>query len=365
MKRTLLLSSIAFCGVAAIAIFMPGVSNISIPASAKSPNLAIPSETPPLPIPPPPPHPVFNKDEDDVIRIDTDLVNLNVRVIDRNNRPVNNLTEKDFTILENGQKQQIEFFSKSELPTSYSLVIDNSGSLRHQINDVIEAGKVLVDSNRPADQTSVIRFVSSQKISVEQPFTDSKEDLHYSLDRLFIEGGQTAVRDAVYLAVQQINEHQERYGDAARRRALILVTDGEDKSSYYTESQLMNLLMESDVQIYTIGFVGDLSSTRGFIRSSEQSRAKSFLERLSTSTGGKAYFPDTIRDLDRIAADISNEMRTQYSIGYLPSDTRNDGTYRSIRVDVVDGPSREKRIAITRTGRTAEGSSNVPQLRQQ
>ena len=132
------------------------------------------------------------REESEVYKVDTELVNLNVRVVDRNNRPINGLSQNDFKIFEDGAPQSIEFFSKSEVPTNYALVIDNSGSLRSQLEKVIDAGKMIVATNRPDDETSIIRFVSREKISIEQPFTANKADLNDALDNLFIEGGQTA-----------------------------------------------------------------------------------------------------------------------------------------------------------------------------
>jgi Ca-activated chloride channel family protein len=113
-------------------------------------------------------------------------------------------------------------------------------------------------------------------------------------------------------------------------------------------------LKESDVQIYVVGFINELSKDGGFISKSPQGKAKAFLERLATETGGKAYFPNSTSELRSIAADISSEMRTQYSIGYLPSNDRKDGTYRNIKVMVDDGPNKQKRIAVARAGRIAE-----------
>jgi len=124
-------------------------------------------------------------------------------VVDRNNRPINGLKQSDFSIFEDNVKQSIEFFSQSEVPTNYALVIDNSGSLRTQIQQVIDASKVLVGTNRKDDETSVIRFVSSEKIEIVQDFTANQTDLIDSLDNLYTEGGRTAIIDAVYLAVQR------------------------------------------------------------------------------------------------------------------------------------------------------------------
>jgi Ca-activated chloride channel homolog len=298
--------------------------------------------------------PKIIKEEEEVLRVDTELVNINVRVIDRNSRPINGLKQSDFTILEDGVPQQIDFFSQSEVPTNYSLVVDNSGSLRRQLEKIIEAGKILVNTNKPTDETLIIRFVSRDKISIEQDFTSNKNYLNDALDNFYIDGGQTAIRDAVYLAAEKVGSY-EKTGKAAdrTRRALILVTDGEDRDSFYSEAQLFQMLREADVQIYVIGFISDLDKESGFIRKSDQSRAKAFLEKLASETGGKSYFPTGVEQLSGIAKEIASEMRTQYSIGYIPSNNKEDGTYRQIKVSVADGPAQQKRIALTKAGRTA------------
>ena len=294
------------------------------------------------------------REEDQVVKIDTELVNLNVRVVDRNNRPVGNLRQSEFKVFEDNVPQQIEFFSKSEVPTNYSMVIDNSNSLRSQIEQVIEAGKILVNANKPSDETSIIRFVSSSKIEILEDFTSNKEYLNDALDNLYTEGGQTAIIDAVYLAADRVSKYEKNAKDDRMRRALVLISDGEDRDSFYKESQLFELLREVDVQIYVIGFIKELDTERGFISKSPQGKAKSLLERLATETGGKVYFPADVSELNGIAREIASELRTQYSIGYLPSNDRADGTYRNIKVVVDDGPNKQKRIAITRAGRTAE-----------
>ena len=153
-----------------------GFYNFSLTNAQTTPTTARPPQIPP-PTPPtlatPPPLP---EEDNDVIKIETDLVNLSVRVVDRNNRAINNLTQADFKVYEENILQPIEFFSKSEVPTNYSLVIDNSGSLRFQLEKVIEAGKIIIGTNRADDETSIIRFVSSDKINIEQDFTSNKTD---------------------------------------------------------------------------------------------------------------------------------------------------------------------------------------------
>ncbi len=207
----------------------------------------------------------------------------------------------------------------------------------------------------------IIRFVSRDKITIEQNFTSNKTDLNDSLDNLFIEGGQTAIIDAVYLASEKVSEYEKSRGkDDRKRRALIVVSDGEDRDSYYTEAQLFEMLRETDVQIYTIGFVNELSKDAGFISKSPQGKAKSLLERMATETGGKSYFPNNTAELAQIAREIASELRMQYSIGYIPSNDKKDGTYRNIKVMVDDGPNKQKRIAITKAGRIAEPDDPAP-----
>jgi Ca-activated chloride channel family protein len=166
----------------------------------------------------------------------------------------------------------------------------------------------------------------------------------------------------VYLAADKVTAYEKATSDKVdrKRRAMVLVSDGEDVSSYYSQQQLFDLLRETDVQIYVVGFVKDLSADKGFITKSKQGKAKSFLEKLATETGGKAYFPNSVSELGGIAREIASELRTQYSIGYLPSNDREDGTFRNIKVQVTDGPNAQKRIALTRSGRTAAGGTPAP-----
>jgi Ca-activated chloride channel homolog len=357
-KRSFLILTLVFCFVAvsgALSFFR---------ADAQT-NTQV--KTAPTLTPAPTASPSATVEEDDTpIVIDTELVNLNVRVVDRNNRSIANLKQSDFTIYEDNVPQKIEFFSKAEVPTNYAMVIDNSGSMRLQLDKVIEAGKIIVNTNRTDDETSIIRFVNSENIEITQDFTSSKADILEALDNLYIEGGATAIIDAIYLAAERVDQYEKtRNPNDRKRRALILVSDGEDRDSFYKEQQLFELLRESDVQIYVIGFVNELQKDGGFIGKSPQGKAKAFLERLAKETGGKVYFPNALSELNGIATDIANELRTQYSIGYQPAEDKKDVPYRSIKVTVNDGPNKEKRIAITRTGIQKEGNKTTPTLQNQ
>ena len=355
------LTFLTFClsAVCAFYNFSTVAAQTTPPDKQNSRVRQVPTPTPqPTTKPAPTVSPTPEDDGGEII-IKTELVNLSVRVVDRNNRPIGTLKQDDFKIYEDSIIQPIEFFTRSEVPTNYSLVIDNSGSLRSQLDKIIEAGKIIVNTNRPDDATSIIRFVSREKISIEQDFTSSKKDLMETLeDNLFIEGGQTAVRDAVYLAAEGVTEYEKtRDPNDPRRRAIILVTDGDDRDSFYSEQQLFNLLKETDVQIFVVGFVGELEKDSGFIGKSKQSKAKTFLEKMATETGGKSYFPDNISQLNDIAANIATELRTQYLISYQPTNDKQDGSLRNIKVSVADGANKQKRIAITRGSRKAANDS--------
>ena len=297
---------------------------------------------------------------EETIKIDTNLVNVNVRVIDRNNRSLNDVRQDEFRVYEDGVLQKIEFASKEEVPISYGLAIDNSGSLRLQINKVIEAGKTIINSNKPGDETFLMRFISNDKIEVKQDFSSDKALLIEVLDDFMTEGGQTAVIDAVYLAAEHVAEYKKGNDlEDRRRRALIVVTDGEDRVSYYSQQALMDALREEDVQIFVIGFVTELDDEKKgiFIRKSVKSKAVNLLNQLADDTGGRAFFPNSLSELPAIADEITRDMRTQYVVGYYPTNDKRDGTYRAIRVTIGDVTGRDKRIAIARAGRTAPRDS--------
>jgi Ca-activated chloride channel family protein len=146
-----------------------------------------------------------------------------------------------------------------------------------------------------------------------------------------------------------------------RRRALILITDGEDRDSFYKEGQLFARLREEDVQIFVIGFTSELEKEGGFIRKSPRDKAVNLINKLASETGGRAFFPESISELPQIANEIVRDMRTQYVLAYNPTNKLQDGTFRAIKVTVEQPSDTDKRIALTRTGRIARKESvNAP-----
>ncbi|HKG45888.1 MAG TPA: VWA domain-containing protein [Pyrinomonadaceae bacterium] len=326
-----------------------------------APTLGEPPPPPRLkPTPTPTPPPVI--EEGDILRINAELVQLHVRVIDRNNRPINNVPQSEFKVFEDGVPQKIESFTREEVPISYGLAVDTSGSLRSQLQSVVDAGKTIINANKPGDETFLVRFISSDKIETVQDFTDNKEMLMDGLDSFYVEGGQTAIIDAVYLSAEHVTEYKKGDEGDRRRRALIVITDGEDRNSFYKQEQLFARLREEDVQIFVIGFVNELDKETGLIRKSPRERAVNLINKLASETGGRAFFPDSVADLPQIANEIIRDLRTQYVIAYNPTNKAQDGSYRAIKVTVDQPSNSEKRIALTRTGRLARkerGQGNV------
>ncbi len=325
-----------------------------------APNLGEPPPPPVLKPKPTPTPPDEDIDEGSIVRVNTELVTLNVRVIDRNNRPLDNVRQTDFHVFEDGVPQPIESFSREEVPISYGLAVDTSGSLRSQLQSVIDAGKTIVNSNRPGDETFLVRFISSDKIETVQDFTPSKDLLIDGLDSLYVEGGQTAIIDAVYLTAEHVAEYKKGDDSDRRRRALIVITDGEDRASFYSQEKLFARLREADVQIYVIGFVNELDREGGLIRKSPRDKAVNLINKLATETGGRAFMPTSLSELPQIANEIVRDLRTQYVLSYNPTNKARDGSFRSIRVTVDEGSSRDKRIALTRNGRIAPKGEPAP-----
>ena len=381
--RTRRTAVVLFVMVAVLALLVSGASRAQqapdsrprsagqAPSASPSPQTSQPNPTPgpgrriapQLGEPPPPPilkaKPTPTPDvagavinEGDVIKFNAELVTLHVRVIDRNNHPINNIAKDDFKIFEDGVPQPVFSFTQEEVPVIYGLAVDTSGSLRSQLNQVIDAAKTIINSNKRGDETFLERFVDRDQIENLQDFTNNKDVLLEAVENLYVSGGQTAVIDGVYLAAEHVAEYRKGNDDDHRRRALIIVTDGEDRASFYNEIQLFQRLREEDVQIYVIGFINELDADKGFIRKSSRDKAVNLLNRIASETGGRAFYPQTLGELPQVANEIVRDLRTQYVVSYDPTNKAHDGTYRAIKVVVADAPG-QKRIALTRSGRTA------------
>ena len=265
---------------------------------------------------------------------------LHVRVTDAANTPVRDVPQQAFQVTEDGVPQKIEFFMNEEVPLTYGLLIDCSGSMRSQIQQVVEAGIRIVNTNKPDDETFLIRFVSSSIIEKVQELTSNKELLKKGLDSLYVEGGQTAVFDAVYLGAEYLAK-QKSDPNTVRRRALILVTDGEDRSSYYKKDDVLRYLVSTNTQVFTVALTKELPANK-------VDKAFGFLSQLATDTGGRTYFANSSADIAHIANEVMRDIRTQYVLGYVPSGNASSKDFHKVLVSIGENPNQEKRVAITR-----------------
>lgn len=269
---------------------------------------------------------------------------LHVRVTDAANNPVRDVPQQSFQVTEDGVPQKIELFMNEDVPLTYGLLIDCSGSMNTQIKQVIEAGERIVASNKPTDETFLVRFVSSEIIEMIQELTSDKELLKSGFDTLYIEAGQTAVYDAVYLGAEYLAKNRND-PNVVRRKALIIVTDGEDRNSYYKKDFLLNYLVTTNTQVFTVALTKDLPSKK-------VDQTFKFLAQLASDTGGRTYFANTPEDIARISSDVMRDIRTQYVLGYVPSSGGSTKGFHKVLVSVGenfgDTQNREKRVAITR-----------------
>ena len=267
------------------------------------------------------------------------MVMLHVRVTDSLGRAVADIPQSNLVVTEDGVPQKISVFMKDETPISYGLMIDSSGSVRDQYVSIMTAAEQIVESNRPSDDTFLIRFVSSDKI-YEEGATSDKAQLIKVLREFYVEGGFSAVIDAVYLGAEKLAQ-QKMDPANQRRRVLILLTDGEDRDSYYKPEALFNLLASTDVQIFTIGLTKDLKPENRY-------KAINLLTRLGAATGGQSFFASSREEIERIGQGLMNEIRSQYVMGYVPSGIDANKDFHKINVSITGDTNQERRASITR-----------------
>ena len=282
-------------------------------------------------------------DQGPVVKLGTALVVLDVTVVDQSNNPVMDMAQSNFQVLEDKVPQEIKFFTREQVPVSLVFAIDTSGSMRQKLDTVIKASSNIVKESRNDDEIAVIEFKDQPELLEE--FTSDTMDVIDTLQSL-VASRQTAMLDALYLAADYASKEGKN-----RRKAVIVVTDGLDKDSYYKFNEVVDHLRETDTQVYLIGFTSDLNKDSGLFKKSDKDKAEALLSKLAEETGGKAFFPKEVSETHQIAQQISTDLRTQYSIGYYPTNSKKDGTFRSVKVQVSAGNRRI--VARTRNGYTA------------
>jgi VWFA-related protein len=249
-------------------------------------------------------------------RSETRLVVLHVTVRNARGELVPSLGREAFTVFENGKRQAIALFRSDDVPVSLGLLIDNSGSMRSKRAKVEAAALAFVKASNPQDEVFVVNFADKARIDV--PITSDIHQLEAGIGRVDSIGG-TAMRDAVAQAEQYLDENGTR-----DRRALVVITDGNDNASDTTIDRIRSRAQQRDVAIFAVGLLaGDEGGTR---------QAKHELDELTGSTGGLVHYPSTLAQIEGVALELARQIRTQYTIAYAPSNQSLDGSYRKIRV---------------------------------
>lgn len=243
-------------------------------------------------------------------------VTLPVTVVDDRRRLVTDLKPTNFTVYEDGQPQQIIDFRREDIPVSIGILVDNSGSMREKRQKVATAVLNLIKSSNPSDEVAIVNF--NDEPYLDQDFTNNLAQMHEALDRLDSRGG-TALYDAVIASSDHLAKAAKR-----DKKVLLVITDGEDNESTNSLEQAVRAVQdENGPIIYTIGILGHEGKER---------RAKRALEALSLQTGGVAFFPKDLGEVDEISQQIAHDIRNQYSITYKPSNPQANGGYRTVKV---------------------------------
>ncbi len=253
-----------------------------------------------------------------VFHKEVDEVTLHATVVDDKNRLVTDLTRADFSVFEDGQQQKITAFRREDIPVAMGIVIDNSGSMREKRPAVNAAAINFVKSSNPQDKVFIVNF--NEDFFLDQDYTASVPKLKDALERIEARGG-TALYDAVVAS----SDHLKK-SNLLEKKVLLVVTDGEDNASRESLEQAIRRLQEENgPTIYTIGLLQEEHSKR----------ARRALREMAEETGGMAFFPQSLAEVDAITQQIAHDIRNQYTIGYKPSKPQSEGGFRTVKVDAA------------------------------
>ncbi len=288
--------------------------------------------------------PAEKKGREYTINVDVNLVVLHATVVDKKGRMVNDLKSQDFQVYEDGALQKLSVFSHADIPVTMGIVIDDSGSMREKRQAVNAAALTFVRTSNPQDQAFVVNFNDVYYLDTPGDFASNIEDLKSALEKIDSRGG-TALYDAVYASLDHV-----KLGNRDKK-TLLVITDGEDNASRYTIDELLRYAQKSDAVIYTIGLLGSEEPGGLFkIHGGSAHRAAKMLEKLADVSGGEAYFPRSLDDVQSTCEQIAHDIRNQYTLAYYPTNTRKDGTFRNVRIDAFSSGNHAKLAVRTRPG---------------
>jgi Ca-activated chloride channel homolog len=261
-------------------------------------------------------------------RAGVELVSLNVTVTDGTAHYITDLAQDDFSIFEDGVKQDVTFFNHTNLPIALALLVDTSASMEAKLPTAQEAAIGFARRLRPQDLAEVVDFDS--RVMILQTFTANQQELEQAI-RKTSAGGSTSLYNAIYIALKDLKKVVAKNADEIRRQAIIVLSDGEDTSSLLPFEEVLDLAKRSETAIFSIGLrsaEGPSTTTKGF------KEAEFVLRQFSQETGGRAFFPAQLADLTNVYGQISDELSSQYTVGYTSKNGKRDGSWRRVVVRI-------------------------------
>ncbi|HET6974287.1 MAG TPA: VWA domain-containing protein [Pyrinomonadaceae bacterium] len=272
-------------------------------------------------------------------------VRLSLIVTDSKDKSLDAISKDDLRILDDTVEQTILSVEADVRPVDLGIAIDASGSFLRYLEPVIKGAKLMVVNRNPKDEIFLERFISSDKIETLQDFTSDQKLLTSAVESIYVEGGQSAVIDAVYMGVEHIAGHNR---NSDRRKALVVFTDGEDRNSYYNVEKLLAFLHKETVQIFVVGLILDLQDKpTNITRAGNRERAIKLLTTLAEETGGRVFFPRDDSELGHAIAQIVHDLDAQFRITYQSSNTVKKN-FRKVEVKVISLAGENRKAIVPR-----------------
>ncbi|MHB8652545.1 MAG: VWA domain-containing protein [Terriglobia bacterium] len=271
------------------------------------------------------------------IKVSVEMVVLSATVRNHKGTPVSGLDKDDFQVYEDGVRQEIKYFSHEDIPVTVGLVVDNSGSMAPKLTEVIAAALAFARSSNPQDQMFVVNFNEHVSFALphDTPFTDQQESLKVALSRINADG-RTALYDAVVAALEHLKAGNRD------KKVLVVVSDGADNASKHTLAQVLDMAGRSNAIVYTLGLFDP----------DDPDKNPGVLKRIAQATGGEAFLPESLGEVVPICQRIAHDIRNQYTIAYVPTNGKLDGTFRAIQIR-AGAPGSGRLFVRTRPGYNA------------
>jgi len=283
------------------------------------------------------------------MKVEVDLVVLHTTVVDRRGRLINDLAKEHFRVYEDNVPQELAVFRREDVPITVGLVIDNSATMRENRQKVQAAALTFVETSNPLDEVFVVNFNNDYYLDLQRDFTSDVTELKEALEKTDTRGS-TALWDALWASL----DHSKR--GTRQKKVLLTITDGLDNASRARYENLLKYAQQSETAVYIVAL-------RYAEAGRDWKRARRQLRRLADATGGFIYFPESIAQVEAICKKIAQDIRNQYILAYYPSNRAQDGSFRSVRVDVNGPKNYGQLLARTRMGYYApksEGSTGNP-----